>query len=94
MHSYAKECGITAWLNIDHCRDLYLFVNAVDSGWDMVMIDMSVKPLDENISITNELTEYAHKVGCLVEAEIDQVMGIEDDVSVRDSCVASRKWYV
>lgn len=91
VHSYSKGQNISAWLNIDHCRDINLCKHAVDSGWDMVMMDMSAKPLDENIELTNEITEYAHKFGCLVEAEIGQVRGIEDDIRVRDSFVASKK---
>lgn len=91
VHSYAKRQRISAWLNIDHCRDINLCKSAVDSGWDMVMIDMSAKSLDENIELTNEITEYAHKFGCLVEAEVGQVKGIEDDISVRDSFVASKR---
>jgi fructose-bisphosphate aldolase class II len=44
------------------------------------MIDASHKPLEENIAITKEVVEYAHARDVVVEAELGQLGGIEEDV--------------
>ena len=44
------------------------------------MIDASGKPFEENIALTKEVVEYAHARGVVVEAELGQLGGIEEDV--------------
>ena len=44
------------------------------------MIDASSKPLEENIAITKQVVEYAHPRDVVVEAELGQLGGIEEDV--------------
>ena len=88
--AYAASSGVSMWLNIDHCRDEELLKDAVDSGWDMIMADGSALTLDKNIEFTNRVAEYAHDRGVLVEGEIGQVIGVEDDVVVRDAAKSSR----
>ncbi len=89
--SYAGELGIEAYLHLDHCKDLSLIEEAISFGWDSVMIDASDKTLEENICITNKVVELAHKEGILVEAEIGQVKGVEDDMEVKSALVADKK---
>ena len=51
-----------------------------DDGFTSVMIDASSKPFKENIAVTKEVVEYAHDHGVVVEAELGQLGGIEEDV--------------
>ncbi len=88
---YAADRGIHAWLNLDHCKEKKTIFNAVNSGWDMVMADGSSLPIQQNIDFTNEIISYAHANGVLVEAEVGQVKGVEDDVIVRKDTIASRE---
>ena len=88
---YQQDAGIKAWLHLDHCKSPEIIYDAIENGWDSVMIDASAKSIDENIRITNEITEYAHSRNIPVEAEIGQVKGIEDDIVVRSAAVASRE---
>lgn len=90
VHAYAEEKEICVWLNLDHCRDVNLAKDAVDNGWDMVMLDASQKTLTENIKLTNDISEYAHRKGALVEAEIGEIMGTEDDIIVRNCKMAEQ----
>jgi ketose-bisphosphate aldolase len=50
---------------------------ALDLGYDSVMIDGSRLPLDENIAVTAAICELAHGYGVPVEAELGAVMGHE-----------------
>ena len=89
VNSYEAECGVKAWLHLGHCRELEIVWDAIGNGWDSVMIDASDKPIGENIRITNQVTERAHEEGVLVETEIGQVQGCEDEVEARNAAVAS-----
>lgn len=91
VNDYSKYKGVNAWLNIDHCKEKEILFMAIDSGWDIVMADGSSFSLEDNIRFTNDITSYAHKKGVLVEAEVGQVKGIEDDMDVRQAKIASKK---
>ncbi|MEI6048001.1 MAG: class II fructose-bisphosphate aldolase [Bacteroidota bacterium] len=50
---------------------------AIELGYDSVMIDGSRLSLEENIDKTRRIVEMAHKAGIPVEAELGAVMGHE-----------------
>jgi ketose-bisphosphate aldolase len=50
---------------------------ALDLGYDSVMIDGSRLPLEENIEVTGEVVRMAHSAGALAEAELGSVLGHE-----------------
>jgi len=54
-----------------------LVTEAIDLGYDSVMIDGSRLPLEENIDTARQVVEIAHSAGVLVEAELGAVMGHE-----------------
>ena len=93
VSSYSEELDIHAWLNLDHCKDETMVRDAIDHGWDSVMLDLSMKPLQENIQAVNRIVSYAHDRidPVCVEAEVGQVKGIEDDLQVRNGAIASTK---
>ena len=86
-----EEYGINVWLHLDHCRNIDIIKQAVNVGWDSVMIDASEKPIEENIAITNEIVLYAHKNGVAVEAEVGQIKGTEDEILYGKQQIASYK---
>lgn len=81
VKSYGQKKKIKTFLHLDHCRNMDYIREAVDCGWDSVMIDASEKPLSENIMITNEVIDIAKPKGVLVEAEIGRIRGQEDEIS-------------
>lgn len=91
VKSYADFAGVKVLLNLDHCKEREVLFSAADSGWDIIMADGSSLPVDENISFTREIIEYARPRGVLVEAEVGQVKGIEDDIVARSDAIASRE---
>lgn len=91
VSSYAEKRGIQVWLHLDHCMDVETIHDAVIRGWDSVMLDASSRPLDENIRLTNTVIEAAHEKGVLVEAEIGQIKGIEDDVIAAEDAIADKE---
>ncbi len=67
-------------INLDHGDTVETCKDFIDNGFTMVMIDASSKPLQENIEITKSVVEYAHPRDVIVEAELGQLGGIEEDV--------------
>jgi fructose-bisphosphate aldolase class II len=67
-------------INLDHGDTFETCKQFVDDGFTSVMIDASHKPLQENIEITKKVVEYAHARDVVVEAELGQLGGIEEDV--------------
>ncbi len=72
-------------LHLDHGADFDICKSCVDGGFTSVMIDGSSKPFDENIELTKQVVAYAHDHGVVVEAELGQLAGVEDEVNVEKS---------
>lgn len=87
MALWAQELGDSAKvpvaLHLDHCKDLDLIKQCIDAGWTSVMIDASSKPFEENITLTKKVMAMAHPKGISVEAELGEIGGVEDDISVK-----------
>ncbi|MBQ7109035.1 MAG: class II fructose-bisphosphate aldolase [Clostridia bacterium] len=69
----AKYFKIPICLHMDHATDIDFIKYGCDNGYSSVMYDGSVLPFDENAKNTAIVTEYAHKKGITVEAELGHV---------------------
>lgn len=67
-------------IHLDHGTSFESCKKAIDAGFTSVMIDGSHHPLEENITMTKEVVDYAHARGVSVEAELGTVGGQEDDI--------------
>jgi fructose-bisphosphate aldolase class II len=67
-------------INLDHGDNFETCKQFVDDGFTSVMIDASKQPFEENIEATKKVVEYAHPRDVVVEAELGQLGGIEEDV--------------
>ena len=68
-------------LHLDHGSSYESCIDAIDSGFTSVMIDASKYSIEENIRITKQVVDYAHKRNVTVEAEVGAVGGEEDGVA-------------
>lgn len=80
-----KNCKTPIFLHLDHGKSFDVCKKAVDLGFDSVMIDASALPFEENVSLTKQVCDYAHKKGIFVEGELGQLAGIEDNVDVENN---------
>jgi len=67
-------------INLDHGDNFETCKQFVDDGFTSVMIDGSHLTFEENIAVTKQVVEYAHPRDVVVEAELGQLGGIEEDV--------------
>lgn len=74
INNFRKK-ELQVWTNLDHGQSLEDCQKAIEAGFDMIHFDGSKLPIEENIKITQALSQAAHSKGVLVEAEIDHVPG-------------------
>ena len=84
---YAHElgCDIPIVLHLDHGPNFEVAKACIDNGFSSVMIDGSSLPYEENIALTKQVVDYAHKFDVTVEAELGVLAGVEDEVSAAES---------
>jgi fructose-bisphosphate aldolase, class II len=80
-----EDTGIDIALHLDHGSSLAACKEAIAAGFTSVMFDGSHYDYEENVRLTKEVVEYAHSRGVVVEAELGQLAGVEDEVSVEKS---------
>jgi fructose-bisphosphate aldolase class II len=76
----AENPDIPIAMHLDHGDTFEVCKQCVDDGFTSVMIDASKLPFEENVKLTQEVVEYAHDHDVVVEAELGQLGGIEEDV--------------
>ena len=68
-----RSASVHCYLHLDHATDPAVILDAMDAGFQSVMIDASLKSLDENIAITKSVVAEAKRRGVFTEAEIGHV---------------------
>jgi fructose-bisphosphate aldolase class II len=72
-------------VHLDHGDEESCY-DCINSGfYSSVMIDASHESFDKNIEITRRVVEAAHAKGLVVEAELGQLGGVEEHVSVDEA---------
>ena len=72
-------------VHLDH-GDEETCYDCIESGfYSSVMIDASHYDFEENIAITKRVVDAAHAKGLVVEAELGQLGGVEEDVKVAEA---------
>lgn len=60
-------------IHLDHGTSVLSCKKAIDACFTSVMLDASLKQIDTNIDMTNEVIEYARKKRVIVESEIGSI---------------------
>lgn len=76
------ETGVDIALHLDHGPNLETVKEVIEAGFTSVMFDGSHYDYEENVRLTKEVVDYAHARGVVVEAELGQLAGVEDDINV------------
>ena len=72
-----KESEADLVLHLDHGKDPKVIKRCIDEGFESVMIDASHYELAQNIEITKDIVDYAHKKGALVQAELGKIPRVD-----------------
>lgn len=71
----AAAAEVPVVVHLDHATDRELVAEAVGLGFTSVMFDASVLEYDENVAMTAQITDFCHRAGVFVEAELGEVGG-------------------
>ena len=82
IRELTQNSPVPVAIHLDHCKDLSFIESCIDAGWSSVMIDASSKPFEENLDLSQRVVEMAKPHGVSVEAELGEIGGIEDDISI------------
>lgn len=77
---WAEKVDTPIVLHLDHGQNFDFLQRAVELGFTSVMLDASMKDMDENIRLTREVVACAHAKGVSVEAEIGHVGGASEGI--------------
>jgi fructose-bisphosphate aldolase class II len=79
----AAQAPVPVVFHVDHGKNYEHLIKFVKSGeYTSVMFDGSSRPYHENLALTRELVQLAHRRGISVEAELGAIRGSEDKVNV------------
>uniref|UniRef100_A0A0D9WP15 Uncharacterized protein n=1 Tax=Leersia perrieri TaxID=77586 RepID=A0A0D9WP15_9ORYZ len=71
-------------VHYDHGTSKSDLLQALEMGFDSVMVDGSHLPLGKNILYTKSISSLAHSKGMLVEAELGRLSGTEDGLTIEE----------
>lgn len=73
VDNYKEEYGIEMYINLDHSPTIAAAIEAIEAGYEFIHIDISQArrnaSLDEIITETRQVVDYARLTGALVESE-------------------------
>ncbi|MGX7896827.1 class II fructose-bisphosphate aldolase [Tsuneonella sp. HG222] len=84
VRTVAEDSAVPVVLHLDHCKDLAMIEACAREGWTSIMIDASELPFEENLEMSKRVRDIAEKYGVGMEAELGQIMGVEDDMVVAE----------
>ncbi len=73
VKEYAHKSKVPVVIHMDHGSNIYDVMRSIKNGYTSVMIDASNLPYEENVALTKQIVELAHKVNVSVEAEIGTI---------------------
>ena len=85
MKHLAGDSPVPVALHLDHCKDVAYVAGCIEAGWTSVMIDASSFAFEQNLAMTRQVVDMASANGIGVEAELGQIVGIEEDMIVDDA---------
>lgn len=75
---FANKAKVPVAIHLDHGDTFENCMKAINLGFTSVMLDCSHGPIEENIRKTNEVIKAARAVGVSVEAEVGQLLRLDE----------------
>lgn len=85
MRELAERATVPVALHVDHCKEVEVIRRCIEHGWTSVMIDASALPFEENLATSRRVVEMAAPAGIGVEAELGEIAGVEETLSVDEA---------
>lgn len=79
VDSYLLDTELPILLNLDHAIKEESIQQAIDAGFDLIHVDASTLPYDENVALTKKFAAQCHQLGLICEGELNHIQGSSDD---------------
>ncbi len=79
----SRAINIPVALHLDHGKNFRSIAECIKAGFSSIMIDASDLPFDENVALTKQAVDYAHKHGVLAQGELGAV--VRDISQIREA---------
>jgi ketose-bisphosphate aldolase len=80
----AEHIKVPVAIHLDHCKEVAFIEQCLHYGWTSVMIDASTLPFEQNLEKTKQVVAMAKTSDATVEAELGAIVGVEDDIHVKE----------
>jgi ketose-bisphosphate aldolase len=70
INKLASQSSMPAAIFSDHVENVETCKEIINRGYGGLMVDASRFPFEENVRVTREVVEYAHRYGAFVEGEL------------------------
>ncbi len=83
VETIAKNAAVNVpvALHFDHGKNFRSIAECIHAGFSSIMIDASDLPFDENVALTKQSVDYAHKHGVIAQGEIGQLKQAGDAIA-------------
>jgi len=88
IEEIAEQYDVGVFLNMDHQTDMAFIEMQVETEIpSSIMIDASHNPFEENVERSRQVVEMVEDAGAdiLVEAELGQIKGVEDEIEAKEA---------
>jgi fructose-bisphosphate aldolase, class II len=88
VDAWKGDTNLAIFLNADHHKSFESCKEAIDYGYDSVLVDASLLPFDENIKLTHKVVDYAKSFNyeITVEGELGYLRGeskLQESVEIK-----------
>ena len=73
--NFRQETGLPIFVNLDHAPTVAAAEEGIAAGYEMIHINASGLPYEENVAAAKKVADEAHARQLLVEAELTPIMG-------------------
>lgn len=85
----AGQVDVPVSIHLDHGDSVPLCAQALELGFTSLMIDGSRLPVEENAALTNQVLAMARERAVPVEAEVGELLRLENGVALENKNIAS-----
>ena len=80
-----EAVNVPVALHLDHGKSFRSVAECIHAGFSSIHIDASELPFDENVILTKQATDYAHKYGVWVQGELGTILGQKQMIDKKTS---------
>ncbi|OGF22447.1 hypothetical protein A2Y83_04105 [Candidatus Falkowbacteria bacterium RBG_13_39_14] len=78
-----EAINVPVALHLDHGKSFHAVAECIQAGFSSIQIDASDLPYDENMALTKQVADYAHRYNVWVQGELGAMKGEEGAMALK-----------